>query len=197
VLKRSVGLSVGLLILSAGLVSATHYKVGRPKDPVSSYRAWKKVNDKPIYMEPFVAGSCIGPPWWDGAKDNPHVPKYFTVYVNKIGEKAMMGKSAASFPVGSMVVKEKFNKNDLKRPELLTVMTKRAKGFDPQNGDWEYMVYNGSLSTKSDSNKKACQSCHSSQKDDDFVYRNYVEDYIRTQPKSLDWFKAGRIRAGG
>ncbi|WP_309714663.1 cytochrome P460 family protein [Armatimonas sp.] len=51
-----------------------------------------------------------------------------------------------TFPIGAVVVKEKvarqypYLKDAPRRPNSVTGMIKRAPGYDPQNGDWEYFI---------------------------------------------------------
>ena len=56
-------------------------------------------------------------------------------------------------------------------PELLAVMTKRAPGFNPQAGDWGFLLVNGDASKVIERQKKgSCLDCHASQRERDFVY---------------------------
>src|ERR1044072_4498908 len=51
----------------------------------ASYRKGHKVNGTPILMEPQISYLCRGPMTWELA-DNPHQPKFFTVYLNGVGK---------------------------------------------------------------------------------------------------------------
>ena len=59
------------------------------------------------------------------------------VYVNDAAREAIMSGRPAKFPAGSIIVREKLATLDEARPELLAVMVKRARGFNPKAGDWE------------------------------------------------------------
>lgn len=96
-----------------------------------------------------------------------------------------------SFPVGTIIVREKINAtmlflndNDKRKPELLAVMVKREKGFNPQNKDWEFLVIDGAA-TKIQQREKtgSCQTCHAQQKADDFVFRTYLSDDVKNKLK--------------
>lgn len=139
---------------------------------VSNYRKWHKVNGTPIHMEPFLSALCRGPMTWE-QKDNPHDPKFFTVYVNDIGKTAMMSKGHSTFPLGSVIVKEKLPSKTSAKVEIMTVMVKRRKGFDAKNGDWEYFTTKGSGPETSQENVAVCQSCHQAAKEQDFVFRSH------------------------
>lgn len=47
------------------------------------------------------------------------------------------------FPVGTVIVKEKYFSPDSKSPELMTVMAKHAQGYNPGCNDWEFLVFDG------------------------------------------------------
>lgn len=89
----------------------------------------------------------------------------------------MLERKAPSFPAGSVIVKEKLPSRDSDTPELLTVMIKKGKGFNPASGDWEYMVVDGSGSKVLAQGKlENCQSCHTAKPATDYVFRTYLSD---------------------
>lgn len=151
---------------------------------VHGYRAWAKVNPQPVYILPKVSALCaraVQPPLPDEA-GNPHARKRLTVYVNELGRQAMFSELKPKFPVGSVIVKEKLPPVKDGAPELLTVMSKREQGFNPESGDWEYMVVNGPGTKIEERGKLAnCQGCHIPMKETDFIYRNYLPDELRAK----------------
>lgn len=93
------------------------------------------------------------------------------VYFNETARAAMSGERPAKFPAGSIIVSEKLLKPDDAPPELLAVMVKRAAGFNPKAGDWEFLVVNGALTEVRERQKKGhCAECHASQRENDFVF---------------------------
>lgn len=68
----------------------------------------------------------------------------------------------AVFPVGTVLTKEKFgNPQGTGTPELLTVMVKREKGYNPACFDWEFLVVEGSGKKVQERGKlERCQGCH-------------------------------------
>jgi hypothetical protein len=76
-----------------------------------------------------------------------------SVFVNPVGREEMMTKQSPKFPIGSMIVKEKLGSPDSTKPEVLTAMIKRAPGYNPESGDWEYLVLDGAAS-------KNCRARH-------------------------------------
>ncbi len=109
-------------------------------------------------------------------KRNPHQDKFITVYVNDAGRRAMLSQKKPKFPVGSVIVKEKLPAVDSQSPELLTVMIKQRKGFNPAGGDWEYMVLDGT-GTKIEGRGRLenCQACHLANQKTDYVFRSYLD----------------------
>lgn len=155
---------------------------------IAGYRNWTKVNPKPEFMLPATAALCamVLPPTGTDVNTgtNPHRRKYITVYVNESGRKAMMEQASPKFPEGSVIVKEKLSEPSSTSPELLTVMIKREKGFNPETGDWEYAVFDGT-GTKLESRGKLsnCQGCHVSRPNSDYVFRTYLTDEVRNKLK--------------
>jgi len=148
---------------------------------ISGYKKWTRVNPKPTQVPAQVAQLCA-PAF---APVSPHASdKYITVYVNDIGRHAMMEEKTPHFPQGSVVVKEKLTNFKSTTPELLTVMVKRERGYNPESGDWEYMIIDGNgLSVKERGKLENCQSCHLVDKSTDYVSRNYLPAEVAKQLK--------------
>jgi hypothetical protein len=50
-------------------------------------------------------------------------------------------------------------------------MVKRAQGFTPRGGDWEFMTVNGALMKVAGRQKQgSCLDCHAARRDGDFVF---------------------------
>lgn len=146
-------------------------------DVIKGYKQWTRVNPVPALFHSQIAALC-GAPTQKQVKmetNNPHMDKFITVYVNNTGRHAMMEERTPRFPPGSVIVKEKLATKDSSMPELLTVMKKRAAGYDPVNGNWEYIALDGSGKTIQARGKlEPCQACHLLVKDTDYVSRNYL-----------------------
>lgn len=93
------------------------------------------------------------------------------VYANAAARGPIMSPVSQTFPAGSVIVREKLlNPNDL-TPQLLAVMIKRAPGFNPQGGDWEFLLLNGTGSKVVERQKRgSCLDCHAAQRERDFVH---------------------------
>jgi hypothetical protein len=148
-------------------------------DAIEGYKDWTKVNPAPLSMAARVAAACavMIPPGDKGIDGpaNPHRNAYYTVFVNEVGRAAMMEQKNPKFPEGSVIVKEKLRAEFSQTVELLTVMIKQRKGFNPEGGDWEYMVVDGS-GTKIEGRGKLenCQACHLGNQESDYIFRTYL-----------------------
>jgi len=153
------------------------------KDEVAGYKKWTKVNDKVEIMESDVAVMCA-PATTQLRPKNPHKDKFINVYINSIGKDEMLTKKNPKFPIGTVVVKEKLSAHDSQKPELLTVMIKREKDFNPEVGDWEFLTFNGGATEITARGKlENCQACHLGYKQNDFITRTYLPDNIRKNLK--------------
>lgn len=153
---------------------------------ISGYKNWTKVNPKPLRLPTPLDALCRMPMGRDliETSANPHRQKYFTVYVNDIGRRAMMKEKTPKFPKGSVIVKEKSVSEDGTSPELLTVMIKQKKGFNRATGDWEYMVVSGAgTKIEGRGNLENCQSCHIHNKQTDYIFRTYLPENVKRELK--------------
>ena len=144
---------------------------------LAKYRQWTLVNPTPQLMEPLAAASCA---MIAGRQEpSPHLHKYISVFVNAEGREAMMTKQQPKFPIGSIIVKEKLASPDSTNPELLTAMIKRGPGYNPEGGDWEYLVFDGPASRIVERGKLTqCSSCHRPYEHTDYVTRTYLPQNV-------------------
>ncbi|HEX8294443.1 MAG TPA: cytochrome P460 family protein, partial [Pyrinomonadaceae bacterium] len=144
---------------------------------VAGYKAWTRVNPEPAVFHSKIAVQCYLPSPEERRleEQNPHRDKFVTVYVNDAGRRAMLEEKSPRFPAGSLVVKEKLPARDAKEPELLTAMLKREAGYDPEGGDWEYLVLDGrGREVRARGKLETCRACHLTYPHTDFVARNYL-----------------------
>lgn len=132
-----------------------------------------RVTDTPFGMDFSAAQLCL-PPLDDGGPPDPHANYYCHVFINDVGLPTMKtGKG--EYPVGTVIVKQKFKDPAGKRTELFTLMRKREDGYDPDHGNWEYSTVDqtatGILSL---GRTESCIDCHSDYAETDYVTRKYV-----------------------
>ena len=148
---------------------------------ITNYKHWTRVNPVAAVFDANVAAMCAAANL-GAVKNDPHRDKFLTVFVNEIGRKSMMEDKAPHFPQGSVIVKEKLPAKDSPSPELLTVMMKREAGFNPENGDWEYLVFDGAAKqVQTRGRLDNCQACHTMVAHTDFVYRSYLPAELRAK----------------
>jgi hypothetical protein len=99
------------------------------------------------------------------------------VYVNSLAREFVSTAPYVQFPLGAIIVREKLAKADDAQPQLLAVMIKRVRGFNPKANDWEFLMLDGATNKILERQKKgSCLDCHASQKQRDFVYPLGVDD---------------------
>ncbi|HVG28571.1 MAG TPA: cytochrome P460 family protein [Pyrinomonadaceae bacterium] len=122
----------------------------------------------------FFEGSTIyerpAPPKREkGTRD--HASSFGVVYANETARASLANNRPAKFPVGSILVREKLARPDDALPELVAVMLKRAPGFNPKGGDWEFLTLDGALKQVRERQKTgSCLGCHAAQREKDFVF---------------------------
>ena len=163
-----------------GYAAAT-YSSPSAADPdlasLAKYRQWTLVNPTPQLMEQAPANLCGRVTGRE--EGSPHLHKYISVFVNSIGRDQMMTKRNPKYPVGSMIVKEKLATADSTTPELLTAMIKREAGYNPESGDWEFLVLDGAASEIVERGKLTrCSSCHLPYQNRDFITRTYLPEKV-------------------
>lgn len=150
---------VPLLALALPLLAQT----GKADNPAKGYKSGKALLKQPLRMYGAVVRLCaVSELEVNAVKEkDPHFFKYAQVYVNPVGQK-VLGAKEPRFPVGTVLVKEKFdNPKGIGTPELLTAMVKREKGYNPACYDWEFLVLDGKAERVLERGKLArCQSCH-------------------------------------
>ena len=106
---------------------------------------------------------------------------YIDIHANALGKKAYESR-AKLFPVGSIIYKPIYTDETGKETLRLTVMIKKEKGYDTENGDWWYGVYD---KTGKDAwyqgRINSCIKCHKIVKETDYLFTEKVMDNIEMQ----------------
>lgn len=96
---------------------------------------------------------------------------FAVVYANDAARGALKDGRAPKLPAGSVIVRETRVSPEAERPVLLVAMVKRAPGFNPKGGDWEFLVLDPSLAKVKERQKTgSCLKCHAAQQENDFVF---------------------------
>ena len=143
-----------------------------------------RITEKPVKMYDRVALLCYFPladmRVWAKTNalgqrlENPHEHKYAHVFVSTNGATAMRTNSAV-FPVGSIIIKEKFSDLEGKKTELFTGMVKRENGYNSKCGDWEFFTLSAdAVKVTSRGKLQSCIDCHVEYKESDYVTKKYV-----------------------
>ena len=129
------------------------------------YRAFVRLTKEPRHVAPLTAVLCRPPGADQQAAEKkatgPHYQAYVHIYASPAAATAL-SQSAKEFPEGAILVKEKLG---LEGGTEVAGMIKRAKGFDPANGDWEYFFHDeaGKLTLGKMAN---CADCHNGARGD-------------------------------
>jgi hypothetical protein len=93
------------------------------------------------------------------------------IYANDLAKDAMRADPPIQFPRNSIIVRERLAAVEDATPQLLTVMIKRGRGFNPKANDWEFLSIDGATMKILERQKQGtCSSCHSKQANRDFVH---------------------------
>lgn len=146
-------------VLIAGCASAP--EAGATAASVfQGYTSWTKMNKQPITGDTTgVLGSAH-----EGARG------FREVFISDAGKNAASG---GPYPQGTLILKESYKrgssggKGDL---ASLTMMTKREAGYDPENGDWEYLMATPALKIQAQGKLGMCINCHAAAFDSDYVF---------------------------
>jgi len=114
-------------------------------------------------------------------KYGPHANTSIMIYMNKSAANAF-GTNSAVFPVGAVIVKQKniLGQHDTDGKWIpgggagIGGMVKRAAGYDPDHGDWEYFYFEDPKKIET-GHISSCVQCHNAAKDKDHVFGTWRE----------------------
>jgi hypothetical protein len=124
---------------------------------------WKHMNQDEPYAEYSFWPENVGL-----VKGNAPHGEFIKTFVN---DRALKPKGP-HFPDGSVIVKENYTADSTLAK--LTVMYK-AKGYNPEGGDWFWAVYEPDGAVKAEGKVQSCIGCHTVRKDKDFVFLYTIE----------------------
>jgi len=154
-----------MVFFVAGLLSV--YANGQQEgasaaDKFSDYRNWTKVNQNTITGDET---GVLGPA-------HERARGFREIYINEIGKPVAYGASDYPYPEGSVILKESFSEKDGGKGKLasITIMIKREEGYDPDNGNWEYINASGDFKISRQGKIGMCIKCHSVMSEKDFTF---------------------------
>jgi len=142
----------------------------------AEFATWPRVTERPVRVSPALAAMCAVAPARGAAPANPdpHADHAIVVRVSPAAEAAY--REGRPLPAGAVVVKEKYDDASASGPlRAYGVMMKRAAGYAPAGGDWEYAyVALGAERTMARGRLEGCSGCHSRARGRDFLFRSYA-----------------------
>ena len=143
----------------------------------SGYTRFRLLTPRPVPVDPQLALLCApaAPGRARAATEvhGPHAGATIRVFMNALAAKAFAA-NADSYPVGSVVVKEKLADGGREPLRATGVggMVKRAAGYDAAHGDWEYFYFEQPARIESGA-IASCAGCHASARAKDHVFGNW------------------------
>ncbi|MDF1526890.1 MAG: cytochrome P460 family protein [bacterium] len=96
---------------------------------------------------------------------------FLTTYVTK-GAKQAIEKKKGNFANAAIIIKENYMPD--KTLAAITVMYK-AKGYNPEAGDWFWAKYNPDGSVAAEGKVEGCIKCHSAKADNNWVFTSDIK----------------------
>ena len=159
------------LVLTSILILSTVFMLGSS--------ASKTSNDEGVIKDNFK-NQFTFPRWKNLDKLNTEAiasgshRAWVDIYVNELAKKAYIEKWRL-FPVGSIVLKPIYSDQERSETSKLTIMMKMEKGYDPDNADWWYGVYDESgMEVRYQGKIKSCIKCHARAKETDYMFSESV-----------------------
>jgi hypothetical protein len=138
-------------------------------------KSLKLMTAQPVPVEPIFMALCVDA---GNSTDRaikiagPHAFTSVMIHMNDAAA-AAFDKPGSAYPVGSVIVKEKRHGQGASKIWGVGGMIKRAPGYDPQNGDWEYLYVDGPDKLSS-GRIASCIECHRRARASDFVFGDWA-----------------------
>ena len=169
-------LRIGLVLLfsiglSASLEVRAQYREITQDSVFTLTPSLKLLTPTPHVVSKRIAELCVAAPPPDllaaeVARAGPHANVRVNLYISA-GAATAITRADRRFPVETVIVKEKLSSEGT--VTAVGGMIKRARGFDPEHGDWEYFYADksGGFSKGLLAN---CVQCHAKANSSDHVY---------------------------
>jgi hypothetical protein len=179
------GVAAHMRWLARGLIAAILAGCNVPASPGTApalaepaeFATWPRVTEKPVQVGPELAMLCVTHPS-DGARAHASaIPGglHHSIVVRVSPNAIAAYREGRPLPAGAVVVKEKYDDASASGPlRAYGVMIKRAAGYDPRGGNWEYgFVTLDSTATVTRGRLAACAGCHESARRTDYLFRKH------------------------
>lgn len=191
-ISRRGGVAERMQSLACGLVAATlagcHALASPGTTPAlvepAVFATWPRVTENPVPVSRLLSTLCTAYPTGDARARaradavaasivGPHLNHSIVVRVSPNAIAAY--REGRPLPAGAVVVKEKYDDASASGPlQAYGVMIKRAAGYDPGSGDWEYgFVTLASRATVPRGRLAGCAGCHARVRRTDYLFRTY------------------------
>lgn len=142
---------------------------------LNSYRAFTPVTAEPVNVSGYIFGLCRLPtlPENEFLASIHGDGRYLQDWANAGAQAGLRARGAPAFPVGSVIVKEKYAGAAATQADLvaLGIMIKRDPGFDSAHGDWDYAYYEPALGVVQTTEQSSyCTACHAGASATDYVF---------------------------
>jgi hypothetical protein len=151
------------------------------------YTSLDLMTNEPVLVDPELAMLCVGVSQQHvddpRERSGPHAHTSIRIYMNDIASAAFR-RSVKTYPIGSVIVKEKqglaYNtravsgQHDSRTTDGVGGMIKRAPGYDPDHGDWEYFYFEAP-SRIEHGTITSCIECHRGASASDYVFGRWAE----------------------
>lgn len=132
---------------------------------VDDYRTWMRLNEEPFNVSATLWALCRLPSAEEEAYlDSPHAEYYINVYVNELGRNVITQEGPRTFPVGTVIVKEKLATLEGEVRNELGIMVKN------DSSEWQYLYWDDGTFYQSPDEVGHCAECHSAETEGDSVF---------------------------
>ena len=152
----------------------------------SGYQEYRKMTSDGHLVNPEFLLDCAGTVSEEEQFEiyGPHSGTSIRIFMNEAAVKTFRGRrtAAESYPVGAVIVKEKiihqppkegFGKGVERGTMGVGGMVKRASGYDPSGGDWEYFYFSDPEDIEAGV-IRSCATCHQGARSRDFVFGTWA-----------------------
>src|SRR6478609_413454 len=142
---------------------------------LDSYRTFAAQTPEPVSASGYIFNLCRMPTLRETEFLNSiHGDgRYLQDWANPLAAQVLVSGAPSMFPVGSVIVKEKYAGPTTVKPDLVAIgmMIKRSPGFNSAHGDWDYAYYEPALGIVQTAEQSTyCANCHAGAAATDFVY---------------------------